>query len=102
MPRSGRWLQLTAASLLGLAFVLASGTAHAQAEDDDAFDHAGTLRQIRRNMAKIEEELGRLGPHDPKTGEKVIEDIDRVLDQAKKRGDQIVSDIDTFLDHLKC
>jgi hypothetical protein len=70
-------------------------------QDEGAVNPADLARQIRRNMLKIEEDLGKIGTHDPSRGEQVRKDIDKLLEGMKGRQDQVIKDIDDIVKQLK-
>lgn len=71
------------------------------ADDEGAVNPADLARQIRRNMLKIEEDLGKAGTHDPTRGDQVRKDLEKLLDGMKNRQDQVVKDIDDIVKQLK-
>ncbi len=73
----------------------------AQDDEGGAADPAELMRQIRRNMSRIEEEFSKLGPASTERGEQVRKDIERLLEGLQKRQGQVVKDIDDVIKQLK-
>jgi hypothetical protein len=94
---SSRVLMIAAA----LAFASAGSLRAQDPQDESAPNPADLARQIRRNMLKIEEDLGKAGTHDATKGEQVQQDLDKLLQGMKSRGDQVIKDIDDIVKQFK-
>ncbi len=90
----------TFVALAALALTFSTRPLAAQ-DEESSDDPVELMRQIRRNMVKIEEELGKITPATAGRGEQVQSDILKLLEGMQRRQGQVVKDIDDMIKQLK-
>lgn len=99
-PPTSSPLRRLAAALAALCCVAAP--LGAQDEGGDAPDPQELMRQIRRNLVKIEDELQKVRAESAATADAAAKkDLDRLIDLLRRRQEQVTKDIDEIIKQMK-
>lgn len=89
-------------ALLLAAFACCALPCRAQEADGAEVDPAELMRQIRRNLMKIEDELHRVkSAAAGEASEAVRKDMDKLAETLKRRQEQVTKDIDEIIKQMK-
>ncbi len=88
-------------AVLAAFFAASAGAAVAQEPATDEVDPQELMRQIRRNLNKLEDELQKVEAGSAAGAKAVKEDMDKLVETMRRRQDQVTKDIDEIVKQMK-